>query len=109
MKRKLKPEEIKLIAYIIKDTPEGMRIINDLPNLYVEEMDDGGMGSLKVVVEGEDNRRTGGILNDMEFHDVDGMILIVSVILDTKDNFYQLDIFKGDFSPLKKIPEVPSE
>ncbi|WP_394676001.1 DUF6984 family protein [uncultured Sphingobacterium sp.] len=35
------------------------------------------------------------------------MYLLISVILDTDDNFYELDIFKGDFSPLIKLPEVP--
>ncbi|WP_371412043.1 hypothetical protein [Sphingobacterium sp. HMA12] len=25
---------------------------------------------------------------------------------DTDDNFYELDIFKGDFSPLIQIPDV---
>ena len=42
------------------------------------------MGSLKVMVEGEDHRRTGGILNNMEFRDFDGMILIITVILGYK-------------------------
>ncbi|WP_333625507.1 DUF6984 family protein [Sphingobacterium siyangense] len=107
MKRRLTLAEIRLISYIIKDTPEGPEIIETLPNLFVEEMDDGGMGSLKVVIEGKDERRTGGILNDMEFHDIDGMLLVITVILDTDDKFYELDIFKGDFSPLIKIPDVP--
>lgn len=42
----------------------------------------------------------------MDSHDADGMYLLISVILDTDDNFYELDIFKGDFSPLIKLPEV---
>jgi len=106
MKRRLTSAEVKLISYLVYDTPEGAAIIASLENLFVEEMDDGGMGSLKVVVEGEDKRRTGGILNDMEFHDADGMLLVITVILDTDDNFYELDIFKGDFSPLINIPDV---
>ncbi|MDR6736344.1 DUF6984 family protein [Sphingobacterium sp. 2149] len=107
MKRRLTPAETRLLSYIIKDTPEGPEIIETLPTIFVEEMDDGGMGSLKVVIEGKDERRTGGILNDMEFHDIDGMLLVITVILDTDDKFYELDIFKGDFSPLIKMPDVP--
>ena len=107
IKRKLRTEEIALITYMIKDTLEGKDIISKLGDLIVEEMDDGGMGSLKVSVEGEDRRRTGGVLKDMDFHDVDGMLLVISVILDTEDNFYELDVFKGDFSPLKRFPKVP--
>lgn len=74
-------------------------------SLFVKEMDDGGMGSLQVIVEGEDHRRFGGALADMDSYDADGMYLLISVVLDTDDNFYELDIFKGDFSPLIKLPE----
>nr|WP_121273843.1 hypothetical protein [Pedobacter schmidteae] len=107
MKRKLKQEEIDLITYMIKDTSEGQKIIDKLDSLIVEEMDDGGMGSLRVVVEGMDDRRTSGILKDIDLYDIDGVLLVISVILDTEDNLYELDIFKGDFSPLKKFPLVP--
>lgn len=106
MKRRLTSAEIKLISYLVRDTSEGAAIIASLEELFVEEMDDGGMGSLQVIVEGEDRRRYGGVLADMDSHDADGMYLLISVILDTDDNFYELDIFKGDFSPLIKLPEV---
>lgn len=106
MKRRLTSAEIKLISYLVYDTPEGAAIIASLESLFVEEMEDGGMGSLKVVVEGEDRRRYGGTVADMDSHDVDGMYLLISVIVDTDHNFYELDIFKGDFSPLIKIPDV---
>ena len=91
---------------MVRDTPEGAGIIASLEGLFVEEMDDGGMGSLQVILEGEDHRRSGDVLADMDSHDVDGMYLLISVIVDTDDNFYELDIFKGDFSPLIKIPDV---
>lgn len=108
IRRKLKQEEIQLITYMIKSTKEGERIVPKLPEINVEEMNDGGMGSLRVLVDGKDTRQTGGVLVDKDYYDEDGMLLIVSVILDTDDNFYELDIFKGDFSPLKKIPKVPN-
>lgn len=106
MKRRLTAAEIKLISYLVRDTQEGARIIASLEGLFVEELDDGGMGSLQVILEGEDHRRYGGTLADMDSHDVDGMYLLISVIVDTDDNFYELDIFKGDFSPLIQIPDV---
>ncbi len=106
IKRRLSSAEVKLISYLVRDTPEGARIIASLEDLFVEEMDDGGMGSLQVIVEGEDHRRYGGTVAHMDSHDVDGMYLLISVIVDTDDNFYELDVFKGDFSPLIKIPDV---
>ncbi|MGJ1408333.1 DUF6984 family protein [Sphingobacterium thalpophilum] len=55
------------------------------------------MGSLHVIIEEEDHRRPGGVLADMNAHDVDGMYLLISVIVDTDDNFYELDILKVIF------------
>ena len=106
-KRRLRNDEIDLITHMIKDTEEGRNIINNLKDLKVEETEDGGMGSLKVLVEGKDQRRTGGVLKDVDCYDIDGVLLVVSVILDADDNLYELYIFKGDFSPLKRFPGVP--
>lgn len=71
--RTLKPEEIKLITWMIKDKPEGTSIIEKLPDILVQEMDDGGMGSLRVLKEGEENRLYGGDLAQGDFLDSDGI------------------------------------
>jgi hypothetical protein len=105
--RKLKPDEIALITWMIKDTEEGADIIKKLDEIQVEEMDDGGMGSLKVVVKGEDHRVYSKDLASADLWDIDGVPVFISVDLDMNGDFYQLDVFKGDFSPLKKFPEVP--
>lgn len=44
LKRRLTSAEIKLISYLIVDTPEGAAVIDSLERLFVEEMDDGGDG-----------------------------------------------------------------
>lgn len=105
--RKLKDEEIALIIWMIKDTPEGPVIIKQLNKINVEEMDDGGMGSLKVVVKGEDNRIYSRDLAKADLWDIDKVPLFISVNLDTDGNFFELDIFKADSSPLKRFPAVP--
>ena len=107
LKRKLKAEEIALITWMIKDTNEGTAIINKLDELTVEEMDDGGMGSLKVVVDSKDNRLYSRDLAKADLFDIDGVPVFISVDLDKNGDFYQLDVFKGDFSPLKKFPSIP--
>lgn len=48
MSRKLKEEEKALIMWMVKDTDKGDVIIKNLENYLVDEMDDGGMGSLHV-------------------------------------------------------------
>lgn len=105
--RKLKEEEIALITWMVKNTIEGPGIIEKLSELHVEEMNDGGMGSLKVVVEGEDNRAYSKELAAADLYDIDEVPLFISVNLDSSGNFFELDVFKGDFSPLKRFPLVP--
>ncbi|MNE09087.1 hypothetical protein D3C87_911020 [compost metagenome] len=46
-KRRLTSAEINLISYLFRITPLGDAIIASLDGLFVEEMDDGGMGSLR--------------------------------------------------------------
>jgi len=107
LRRKLKPEEIALITWMIKSTDEGPSIIDKLEKLIVEEMEDGGMGSLRVVVEGEDKRLFSRELAKVDLFDLDQVPVFISVDLDTDGNFFELDVFKGDFNPLKKFPTVP--
>lgn len=105
--RKLKPEEVALITWMIKGTDEGSSIIDTLEELIVEEMEDGGMGSLRVVVDGEDNRLFSRELAKVDLFDADQVPVFISVNLDTDGHFFELEVFKGDFSPLKKFPSVP--
>lgn len=92
---------------MIKDKDEGSSIIDTLNELIVEEMEDGGMGSLRVVVDGEDNRLFSRELAKVDLFDADQVPVFISVNLDTDGHFFELEIFKGDFSPLKKFPPVP--
>lgn len=43
----------------MRDTPEGEKIITALEDIFVEKMDDSGMGSLQVILEGADHRSFG--------------------------------------------------
>ena len=107
VRRKLRPEEVSLITWMIKNTDEGDFISSTLEDLIVEEMEDGGMGSLRVVVDGEDKRVYSRELAKVDLFDVDQMPVFISINLDAAGKFFELDVFKGDFSPLKKFPSVP--
>ncbi|WP_376779940.1 DUF6984 family protein [Sphingobacterium multivorum] len=50
---------MNLISFLVRDTPEGEKIITTLEDIFVEKMDDSGMGSLQVILEGADHRRFG--------------------------------------------------
>lgn len=105
MPRKLREEEKALIRWLVRDKDKGDIIIRNLDTYWVNEMDDGGMGSLQVV--GNEDRIFGRELAEGDFYDIDGLPVFISVDLDTNGDFYELDVFKADFSPLKKFPEVP--
>jgi hypothetical protein len=109
MIRKLTQDEKDLISWIVKDTEKGKAIINQLDQLLVKEMDDGGMGSLRVIKNGTNERRYSCELG-REFggFDIDDVPVFISVLLDTNGDFFELDVFKGDFSPLKKFPPPPA-
>ena len=104
--RALTAEEERLVRYLIGLRPGYEYLLEQLPGARVETMDDGGMGSLQFA--GVRGRSGGRFLNEYEFLDRDGMLGIASVVLDSDGNLYELDMWKGDFSPLQDYPQAPS-
>ncbi len=72
----------------------------------VEEMDDGGMGSLRFLSK-KSNRKFGREVAQISVMDQDNIPVSFSVFLDEDDDIYELDSFKADFSPLKQFPLPP--
>ena len=106
--RSLKKEEIDLIAYMLKDKPDFEFFVkNDLANSIVEEMNDGGMGSLKFLSVKNANSIMKDEVAKIDLHDVDGIPLFISINTNADNDIYELDVFKADFSPLKEFPIPP--
>jgi hypothetical protein len=73
-----------------------------LDDLRVTDMRDGGMGSLFLVTnKPAAERRFGRRVAELQFRDLDGVDVIVSLNVDQDDVPYELDVWKTDFSPLK--------
>lgn len=73
----------------------------------VEEMADDGMRSLKLCPIGKDEcRRLGSLLIEKEFFDIDGIPIMVAINLDEEGELFELDIWKVDFSQVKRFPAV---
>ena len=104
--RKLRDDERNLLMVLITNEPQAHHLIDSLDKAVVEEMSDGGMGSLFFHHGDNLNRHFSRQLVEKEFIDEDGVPLIVSINLDNHDELYELDIWKVDFSPLKKIPRI---
>jgi hypothetical protein len=105
--RKLSSKEEKLIELLANQA--SLVLLIDWKNtIRVEPMNDGGMGSLTLYPKGvkEVSRRFGSNPSNAEFLDKDGMSVLAGLFLDQNGELFELDMFKGDGSPLIEIPDV---
>ncbi|MBH0110721.1 hypothetical protein I6E81_11135 [Salinibacterium sp. NG22] len=75
------------------------------PDISVLEMDDGGMGSLTIRGRAVEERVERQVA-EVTFFDSDGMWVSATLNVDQFDDLFELDVFKGDFSPLIEIPQA---
>lgn len=103
-KRHLTRQEESLLGELISKSEMNLSF-NWKEDLLVSELADGGMGGLSLHPPGiaDKGRRFGCQVSDCQFKDTDGVTVIASLYLDREGNMYELDMWKTDFSPLKKI------
>lgn len=104
--RVLKREERELIAALIAGAPNEARLLGALVDAQVKELNDGGMGSLRFIADGVMPRRFGARLVERQLIDSDGVPVSVAVYLDEYGDLYELDVWKVDFSPVRRFPDV---
>jgi hypothetical protein len=77
-----------------------------LDSMLVQEMADGGMGSLYLVhpLKEHNKRHFGRRVAETQFADSDGVQVIASLNVDKDGDLFELDIWKVDFSPLIRLP-----
>ena len=73
----------------------------------VEDMNDGGMGSVRFVSSGSE-RHLGEAIAEAEYTDDDGVVVSIALNTDTSGRLYEVDFWKVDFSPLRRYPS-PSD
>ncbi len=95
-----------MIRFLLSDLFESAKLENTLAAARVQDMNDGGMGSIRFV--GPELRRFGRQLTEAEYLDSDGVLLSIAVNADRDGNLFEVDFWKVDFSPLKRYPK-PSE
>jgi hypothetical protein len=95
---------LDLLAARWSDGPPGW-----VEQVRVREMDDGGMGSLRLAVSaGTDASQTfGRRAVEYEFTDADGIKVIASLNLDQDGAPFELDVWKVNFAPLTGRPNGP--
>ena len=103
----ISPQDKRTIMFLLQNAPEDTCLASELDGLMVEELDDGGMGSKKLIPKGElsADRAFGKQLVLGEFIDSDNVPVSVAINIDGDNNLYELDVWKVDFSPVKSWPE----
>lgn len=99
--RRLRSDEQRLLQLLL--TEQQSLLPHDFDTLAVEDMKDGGMGGIRVVGS-SDPQRFGRTVAQAECLDADGVVVSISVNVDQHDRFFELDIWKVDFSPLQQYP-----
>ncbi len=74
----------------------------------VEQMSDGGMGSLRFLHAAGTPRRMGREIVEATYVDEDGVPVEISINVDKDGELFELDMWKANFSPLLSFPE-PSQ
>ncbi|PQV65200.1 hypothetical protein B1R32_102209 [Abditibacterium utsteinense] len=99
--RRLREVEKVLLVTMLSFVPNSMT--ETLDTLLVEDLNDGGMGSIQFLSSGE-KQRFGKELVEALYIDEDGILVIITVYLDKQDKLYEIDFWKVDFSPLLRYP-----
>lgn len=104
--RLLKDKERALLAALMVGNPHATKFLESLDRALVEEMADGRMGSLRFYYPDQELRSYSRTLVERQFADSDGVPVFVAINVDECGDIYELDVWKVDFSSLKRFPSV---
>ena len=97
--RALLEREKPLIAHLVAKA----NLTVDMAQLRASPMDDGGMGSLLFATAGMEQRQAKEVAV-CYFEDEDGVSIRAALNVDQHGHLYELDVWKVDFSPLRRWP-----
>jgi hypothetical protein len=95
--------ERPVVAYLFELA--GIPVVLD--SLQVKPMRDGGMGSLRIAPF-DSARKFGSVASECHFYDLDGMLILATLILDQHGVPFEIDMWRVDFSYTMRWP-LPSE
>ena len=105
--RKLTDAEQHLLVVLVGKADNLNLPIGWLESLEVQQMNDGGMGSLRLFfpTTSAAKRTFGRQASELVFEDADGVKVVATLNLDSSEMPMELDLWKTDFSPLICIPD----
>jgi hypothetical protein len=106
--RNLTSAEVAFLNLLLEKSQTRELVTTNLLTVQVETMNDGGMGSLSFAHSG--NCSAGMVRPcDSDFLDTDGVPVSVVLSLDQAGEIIELDVWKGDFSAVKRFPTNSAE
>lgn len=104
--RKPTPDELRLLYATAASDSLGDP--SWVAEVRVESMDDGGMGSLRLVVADDQppDLSSVSIASDVRFKDEDGVDVLVTLYVTPDGVPREMDIWKTNFAPVVAVPSV---
>ena len=103
-RRHIRESERALIERMLEGTSFKAQILHDIADLLVEDMSDGGMGSIRFQIDQPGRRLFGRQISEAAFVDADGVAVSVTLNLDQDGRLFELDMWKADNSGLGRYP-----
>jgi hypothetical protein len=103
--RHLREGETALVAAMVRGTTAEDRVLAQISDALVEDLADGGMGSIRFRGHQQDKRAFGRQIGEATFVDEDGIVVSATLNLDQHGDLFELDLWKVDNSPLRKYPK----
>jgi len=96
--------ETDLITQMVRGTVLEARVLHALAQAMVEDMADGGMGSVRFCSARRGERRFRQQIAEASFVDEDGIAVSATLNLDQNGDLFELDLWKVDNSALHRYP-----
>ena len=105
--RTIQQKEYDLLAALLSQVGISLDSVRLSPDLLVEELQDGNMGSLRFHegTDMDDDRRLGSPILEGQFHDYDGTLVSLAVNVDDQGRLYEMDMWNIDFLPTRRFPK----
>jgi hypothetical protein len=100
----MRSDERNLVRALLRGVWPEAEIDLRLAHATVQDLSDGGMGSVRFADAALRRRHFGREAAGAEYLDEDGVLVSIALNLDDNSDLFELDLWKADFSPLLRYP-----
>jgi len=91
---------------LVEAVPALSYLLGELDPAMVEDMADGGMGSIRFLAKHGTTNRQAREVASASYKDIDGAEVSVALNVDQHGDLFEVDMWKVDFSPLIQYPRA---